>query len=173
MIELKFFGDAAVVRDEMLALLGMNKSWSTAAAASGPIEIVEQGSVEPAASAVTVVATEAPKPRGRRGTKTEEPAAPFEPAASEPSEAASAEPETAKTADAPAPTEKTTAPTSSLDFVKDVRPAFEAFGKLVGPTPLQALVASFGVRRASEIPAERFPEVLKAIADKTAEAMKG
>lgn len=191
MLELRFSGEAAVVRQEMMTLLGiaplsheefLEKLASASAETcvevakrlgvdlagnplpqpdaprSGSSEVVERGNL----------AAETPKTRARRGAKTEEPAAPLADsasAASASSGAASAEPETANAADAPAPTEKTTASTSDvvLDFVKDVRPVLEIYGKLVGPTPLQALIASFGVRRASELTADRFPDLLAAI----------
>lgn len=199
MIELRFSGDAAVVRQEMLTMLGIGpisqeafreKLISMSAEASVEVakrlgvDLADNPLPQPDASAAPdetpkTLPGEAPKTRARRGSKTEEtanpPLAPSDPDAPAPSSNASVELELTKDVADPVQTEKTTASPSEviLDFVKDVRPAFEAFGKLVGPTPLQALVASFGVRRASEIPAERFPEVLKAIADKTADAMKG
>lgn len=175
MIEIKFTGYADVVRKEMLQLLGMEQApallhalytLKDEPAEGGPFKSEYENPVPDA----PVVEPVAPKNAPPKATKAKEApvAAPLEPTASEPeptapSAAASAEPTPAPVAENQPVTELTAAPATEHTW-DEVRAAIETFGKARGPKPLIEFVRSFDVQRASQIPKEKYGEVLARLA---------
>lgn len=190
MIKLKFSGEAEVVRAEMLALLGMSETigadrptdvsiFSARGAAEGLAPASDQttsGQQAEAEQAPAAVTEPAKRGRGKaKETPTDAPKQ--EPSASEPSapsaSASAASEAPAAAAESQDPVAATDAPAgdepaAAAPTLAEVRSALEVFGKSHGPTPMIALLKDFGARRVSDVPVERYSELLGVLRSKSA-----